>query len=167
MADDHQQDADENARNQAALAAYDRQRPSLRDRHAAFQERQQNSPGIAGQVSPQGRGGGWRQPSCRFGAPPAAPQLDDAAGDFAPPQPPQFAMDTAAALTAASQAMQAIAATIGDQLCNLLVIYAGKSFIKNYEAASCGAVCSVTAAFSRATLLDHAVLVQPVQLRWR
>ena len=115
MADDHQQDADENARNQAALAAYDRQRSSLRDRHAASQERQQNSPGIAGQVSPQGRGGGWQQPSHRFGAPPAAPQLDDAAGDIAPPQPPQFARDTAAALTAASQAMQAIAATLGSR----------------------------------------------------
>ena len=98
MDDDPNQGADETVRNQAALAAYDRQR-SMRDRYAAFQQRQQNSPGIAGQVSPHGRGGGWRQPSYRFGAPPAAPQLDDAAGDFAPPQPPQFAMDTAAALT--------------------------------------------------------------------
>ena len=115
MADAQQQDADEIARNQAALAAYDREQRTLRARHAAFLDRRQNSSGNAEQVSPQGRGGGWQQPSHRFGAPPAAPQLDDAAGDFAPPQPPQFAKDTAAALTAASQAMQAIAASIGER----------------------------------------------------
>ena len=59
MADDQNQDADENARNQAALAAYDdaRQR-KLRADYAAFM-RQRKASGNAGQASPRGRGGGW------------------------------------------------------------------------------------------------------------
>ena len=39
---DQNQDAGEAARNQVALAAYDRQR-SLRERHAAFVQQRQNS----------------------------------------------------------------------------------------------------------------------------
>ena len=113
MADDSNQDADDNARNQAALAAYDRQR-SLRERHAAFVLQRQNLAGNAEQVLPQGRGG-QQQPASRFGPPLPAPQLDDAAGDFGPPQPPQFATDTANAFAAATQAMQAIAESIGNR----------------------------------------------------
>ena len=116
MADDRNQGAGENARNQAALAAYDRQR-SLRERHAAFVQQRQNLAGNAEQVLPQGRGGGRQQPSHRFGAPPPAPQLDDAAGDLAP-RPPQLATDTANAFAAATQAMQAIAESIGNSSAN-------------------------------------------------
>ena len=61
MDDDRNQDADEIARNRAALAAYDRQR-SLRDRHAAFRERQQNSTGNADRTAPQSEGEGRQQP---------------------------------------------------------------------------------------------------------
>ena len=57
MADNSNQDADEIARNQAALAAFDRRRDSLRARHAAFQLRQQNSNGNADRESLRGRGG--------------------------------------------------------------------------------------------------------------
>ena len=113
MADDRNQGAGENARNQVALAAYDRQR-SLRERHAAFVQQRQNLAGNAEQVLPQGRGG-RQQPAHRFGAPPPAPNLDDAAGDVGPPQPPQFATDTANAFAAATQAMQAIAESIGNR----------------------------------------------------
>ena len=38
MADDQNQDADENARNQAALAAYDDQQRKMRVNYAAFVE---------------------------------------------------------------------------------------------------------------------------------
>ena len=55
MADDHQQDADEVARNRAALEDYDRAQ-NMRDRHAQFVERQQNLSGMAEQVSTQGSG---------------------------------------------------------------------------------------------------------------
>ena len=98
MADDPNQDADENARNRAALAAYDRQR-SMRDRHAAFVERLQGLNGNAEQAAPQGRGDGRRQPSETFGPPSPQPQLEAAAGDngLAPP-PPQFATDAAKGL---------------------------------------------------------------------
>ena len=114
MADDQNQDADENARNQAALAAYDDQQRKLRTDYAAFM-RQRKASGNAGQASPRGRGGGWQQSADRLGPPPPPPHF----GVDAPqPAPPQFATDTAAALTAASQAMQAIAASIGDRAAN-------------------------------------------------
>ena len=114
MADDPNQDADGQARNQAALEAYDREQ-QFRARHAAFLKRNENSPGNAEQDPPQGRGGGWQPPFNRFGAPPAQPQMLDAAGDLGPPQPPQFATDTAAALTAATQAMAAIVESPGNR----------------------------------------------------
>ena len=113
MADDPNQDADETARNQAALAAYDRQRGSLRDRLAAFQERQRNENGNADQVSQQGRGGGWQQMGRHFGPPLPQPRLEDAAGDLGPPPPPQSVTDTANAFAAATQAMTAIAENLG------------------------------------------------------
>ena len=56
-----------------------------------------------------------QQAADRLGPPPPPPHF----GVDAPqPAPPQFATDTAAALTAASQAMQAIAASIGDRSAN-------------------------------------------------
>ena len=114
MADDPNQDADENARNEAALAAYDDKQRKLRTDYAAFM-RQREAAGNAGQASPRGRGGGWQQSADRLGPPPPPPHF----GVDAPqPAAPQFAVDTAAALAAASQAMQAIAATIGDRSAN-------------------------------------------------
>ena len=116
MADDPNQDADDNARNQvAALAAYDDKQRKLRTDYAAFIRHQRKASGNAGQASPRGRGGGWQQAADRLGPPPPPPHF----GVDAPqPAAPQFATDTAAALTAASQEMQAIAASIGDRSAN-------------------------------------------------
>ena len=116
MSEDMNQDADEIARNQAALAAYGRQQESVRERYAAFQARQQNSRDNDG--SPQGRDAGWPQPSKQFGLPPPQPQLEEAAGGLSPPAPPQFAVDTAAAMTAATQAFAAIAQSLTSRSAN-------------------------------------------------
>ena len=116
MADARNQDADENARNRAALDAYDRDR-SMRARYASFAERQQNLPGNAEQVSTQGSGQEQVSPQGRDqpGNPLSPLRLGGASQQ---PAAPQFATDTAAALVAVSQAMQAVAATIGDRSAN-------------------------------------------------
>ena len=91
MADDQNQDADENARNQAALAAYDDKQRKLRTDYAAFM-RQRKASGNAGQASPRGRGGGLQQAADRLGPPPPPPHF----GVDAPqPAAPQFATERA------------------------------------------------------------------------
>ena len=93
MADDHQQDADEDARNRDALEAYDRAQ-NMRDRHAQFVERQQNLSGMAEQVSTQGSGQEQVSPQGRDqpGNPLSPLRLGGASQQ---PAAPQFATDTA------------------------------------------------------------------------
>ena len=113
--DDNKQDADDSVRNQAALEEYDRRQGSRRERFDAFQERQQVSRDSAGQGPPRGRGGGWQQSDRQYGPPPPMPPLGEATGASPQPAPPQFAVSTMAALTAATQAMAAIAESLGNR----------------------------------------------------
>ena len=116
MADARNQDADENARNRAVLEEYDRDQ-SMRARYASFAARQQNLAGNAEQVSPQGNGQDRVSPQGRgqLGSPLPPLRLGNASQQ---PAAPQFATDTAATLAAVSQAMQAVAAAIGDRSAN-------------------------------------------------
>ena len=59
-----------------------------------------------------------RAPGRFVGPPPAPPMLEAAAYDFASPPAPQFATDTAHAITAASRAMAAIVETLGIRSAN-------------------------------------------------
>ena len=117
MADDHQQDADETARNRAALEDYDRAQ-NMRDRHgdAQFVERTRNLSGNAAQVSTQDSDREQVSPQGRDQHGSLSPlQLGGASRQ---PATPQFATDTVAALAAVSQAMQAVAANIGQRSAN-------------------------------------------------
>ena len=116
MADARNQDADENVRNRAVLEEYDRDQ-SMRARYASFAARQQNLAGNAEQVSPQGNGQERVSPQGRgqLGSPLPPLRLGNASQQ---PAAPQFATDTAATLAAVSQAMQAIASTMGQHSAN-------------------------------------------------
>ena len=110
MADDGNQDADQQARDLAANAAKERAKrlaDQLAIEHAEREydaARQQAAGGVAFQPRRQGR--------LPYQGPPLAqPRIGDAIGD--PPPPPRYAVDTAAALTAATQAMAAIADSLG------------------------------------------------------
>ena len=96
--------------NQAALEAYDRAR-NMRARHAQFVERQQNLSGMAEQVSTQSGDREQVSPQGRDqpGNPLSPLRLGGASQQ---PAAPQLATDTATALAAVSQAVQAIASTI-------------------------------------------------------
>ena len=112
MSDDGNQDLDQQVRNNAARAAQQRAEQlaaQLAIRHAESEydeARQRAANNVPTQPRRQGR-------THRFGPPPARPRINDAAEDFVPPPPPRFATDTAAALTAATQAMAAIADSLG------------------------------------------------------
>ena len=114
MSDDEKQGADRKALTQDELAA---RAAEQRDRDAAaWAEREYDlARQNADQGPPQGKGGGWPRPSRQIGPPPPRPQLDEAANDFAQPAPPQFAMDTMAALAAVTQAMAAVAESLGNR----------------------------------------------------
>ena len=111
MADDSNQDADQLARDLAANAARGRAKrlaDQLAIQHAERKydaARKRTTDGVTFQPRRQGR------PPYQ-GPPLAQPRIYDAIGDIAPPPPPGFAVDTAAALTAATQAMAAIAESL-------------------------------------------------------
>ena len=91
----------------AARAAEQRERDA-----AAFAEREYDLARQAADANQEGFRLG-RGPGRNFGPPPPPPMLEAAAHDFASPPAPQFATDTANAITAASRAMAAIVDSLG------------------------------------------------------
>ena len=96
----------------AARAAEQRERDA-----AALAERECDLARQAADANQEGSRLG-RAPGRFFGPPPAPPMLEAAATDFASPPAPQFATDTAQAITAASRAMAAIVETLGIRSAN-------------------------------------------------
>ena len=115
MSDDNQQGAGKQALDSdvlAARAAEQRERDA-----AALAEREYDLARQAAEANQAGSRLG-RAPGRFFGPPPAPPMLEAAATDFASPPAPQFATDTAQAITAASRAMAAIVETLGIRSAN-------------------------------------------------
>ena len=96
----------------AARAAEQRQRDA-----AALAEHEYDLARQAADVNQDGFRLG-RGPGRYIGPPPPPPMLGAAAYDFAPPPAPQFATDTANAFTAATQALKAIAESLGSRSAN-------------------------------------------------
>ena len=115
MSDDNQQGAGEQALDSdvlAARAAEQRERDA-----AALAEREYD---LARQAAESNQAGSrlGRDPGRIFGPPPPQPRLEAAANDFVSPPAPQFATDTAQAITAATRAMAAIVETLGTRSAN-------------------------------------------------
>ena len=115
MSDDNQQGAGKQALDSdvlAARAAEQRERDA-----AALAEREYDLARQAADANQEGSRLG-RDPGRIFGPPPPQPRLEAAANDFASPPAPQFATDTAQAITAATRAMAAIVETLGTRSAN-------------------------------------------------
>ena len=117
MTDEGNQDVDQQARDLAANAATERAKrlaDQLAIQHAEREydaARQRAADGVAYQPRRQGR--------TQYQGPPLAqPRINDAIGDITPPPPPGFAVDTANAFAAATQAMQEIARALASRSAN-------------------------------------------------